>query len=135
MSERDLARQFRLQQWAAAIREQKASGMTIDQWCEAHSVGRHQYFYRQRAVRKAMAGMLEEKPAVGQTMPVASKSTLPIIEDSTPDVRFTPVPAEMLAPKPGAVMRIQRGGTMIELSNDVSDRILSFLREVILHAE
>ena len=135
MSERDLARQYRLQQWAEAIREQKASGLTINQWCEAHSIGRHQFFYRQRAVRRAMAEVLEEKQVPAPPLSVSTERSLPAATSHGKDVRFTPVPPEILAPQVGAVIRVRCGKAAIEVSNDASDRILSLLREVILHAE
>ena len=48
-------KQFRLQQWALAIREQKQSGLSVNAWCEQQGISRDAFFYRQRALRRALA--------------------------------------------------------------------------------
>ena len=55
MTDREFTRQYRIHQWAAAIQDQKTSGLTIAQWCDEHEVSRYQFFYRQKVVRKALA--------------------------------------------------------------------------------
>ena len=44
-------RQFRLQQWAEALRDHKESGLTVMEWCRLHNVSKYQYYYRQLEVR------------------------------------------------------------------------------------
>ncbi len=50
-----ISKEYKLQQWALAISEQKHSGLTINAWCEQNGIRRDQYFYRQKQVRKALA--------------------------------------------------------------------------------
>ena len=42
-----VTRQFRLQQWAEALRDHKESGLTVMEWCRRHNVSKYQYYYRQ----------------------------------------------------------------------------------------
>jgi len=49
-----VAKQYRLQQWANAIRECKSSGLTVAQWCGQNSITKASYYYRLRRVRETM---------------------------------------------------------------------------------
>lgn len=51
MTTRELASEYRMAQWVERIREQKASGQSIRQWCEANGINGQQYFYWQRKIR------------------------------------------------------------------------------------
>ena len=53
-----VTRQFRLQQWAEALRDHKESGLTVMEWCRRHNVSKYQFYYRQREVRKHAAQCL-----------------------------------------------------------------------------
>ena len=57
-----VTRQFRLQQWAEALRDHKESGLTVMEWCRLHNVSKYQFYYRQREVRKHAAQFLALQP-------------------------------------------------------------------------
>lgn len=57
-----VTRQFRLQQWAEALRDHKESGLTVMEWCRLHNVSKYQYYYRQKEVRKHAAQYLALQP-------------------------------------------------------------------------
>ena len=57
-----VTRQFRLQQWAEALRDHKESGLTVMEWCRRHNVSKYQYYYRQKEVRKHAAQYLALQP-------------------------------------------------------------------------
>ena len=57
-----VTRQFRLQQWAEALRDHKESGLTVMEWCRLHNVSKYQYYYRQKEVRKHAAKYLALQP-------------------------------------------------------------------------
>ena len=42
----------RMNEWMSQIQAQKASGMTIQQWCEENGVNIKTYYYRLRKVRE-----------------------------------------------------------------------------------
>ena len=54
MNTREVAQQYRMNEWAQRIREQKASGLSIAAWCAQNDIGRHQFFYWQRRLREAV---------------------------------------------------------------------------------
>lgn len=53
MNTREVARQYRLSQWAQRLRDQKASGLSITAWCEVNGVSRNTYFYWQKRLRES----------------------------------------------------------------------------------
>ena len=57
-----VTRQFRLQQWAEALRDRKESGLTVKEWCRLHNVSKFQYYYRQKEVREHAAQYLALQP-------------------------------------------------------------------------
>ena len=126
MTDREFTRQYRIHQWAAAIQDQKTSGLTIAQWCDEHEVSRYQFFYRQKVVRKALADSRELSDLAENVVDAAGKSQ---------PISFAALPANALPDPSGVALRLRRGSSVVEVSNDASDRILSLLREVILHAE
>lgn len=136
MSNTNLRKQYRLQNWMEAIRDQKASGLSIRQWCQQHHVTKYQFYYRQRAVRAAMADAINT-----ENLPASSSAeiTIPVPSNRTPSLSekpsFVQVPQDFVPAAVGAVMRVRRGDVILEVSNDASDRILGLLREVILDAE
>ena len=50
-----VAVQYRLQEWAAQIREcqNRPAGMSVVDWCAAHGITKANYYYRLRRVREA----------------------------------------------------------------------------------
>lgn len=46
-------RQIRLNEWAAIIKDCKASGQKVDIYCEQHGLSRDAYYYWQRKVKEA----------------------------------------------------------------------------------
>lgn len=62
----DINEQARLRQWAQDMADQKASGMTVIDWCKANSVKLSTYEKRCKRVRDTMEMMIAEpnKPAI-----------------------------------------------------------------------
>lgn len=57
------ARNCRLRQWAQMIHEcnNRPVEMSVDEWCDSHSITKSNYYYRMRQVRKACLEMVSEK--------------------------------------------------------------------------
>ena len=67
-----VAEQFRLQEWAAQIREcqSRPVGMSVAGWCACNGITKANYYYRLRRVRKACLEDLQEKQATQTIIPV-----------------------------------------------------------------
>ena len=46
----------RLQKWAQIMKERKASGLSVKEWCNQTGINRNQYFYWQRKSRNTLYG-------------------------------------------------------------------------------
>ena len=69
-----VARNYRLQEWAAQIREcqNRLPGTSVKEWCGQHYVTVAHYYYRLREVRKACLQNIPEESRVQSIVPVPS---------------------------------------------------------------
>ena len=67
-----VAEQYRLQNWAAQIREcqNRPAGMSVVDWCACHGITKANYYYRLRRVRMACLEELQEKHPQQPIIPV-----------------------------------------------------------------
>lgn len=63
---------FRLQEWAAQIREcqSRPAGMSVASWCADNGITKANYYYRLRRVREACLEHIQEKVPAQQIVPV-----------------------------------------------------------------
>ena len=105
--------EIRLASWATMIKARSESGKTIAQWCADNNVSQNAYYYwlwRLRSQTLQQMNDVAEAPApCFAQVPV---SAMPAAVDST--------------------VRIHSGKMTIEISNDTSENILSFLKEVLI---
>ena len=67
-----VATQYRLQEWAAQIKDcqNRPEGMKVSDWCEIHGISRSNYYYRLRQVRRACLATCPGETLPGQIVPV-----------------------------------------------------------------
>ena len=111
--------QIRAASWAAMIKQRNHSGLTIREWCADDGNQESVYYYRLNRLRK-MALDVEETPA-------------PASQNISVSERFAQLPVSS-APDSTAAIRIRRGDTVVEVSSDAPERLLSFLKEVMFRA-
>ena len=71
--------------WLEMIRQQKASGLTIKEWCLSNNISENSFYYRQQVLRKnagkEIAGFVEiQKPVPAQEI-----REVPADQPSNPD--------------------------------------------------
>ena len=118
----DEVTQVRLNNWAGIFHARKESGLTIKDWCSQNNVSLNAYYYWLRKLRK-------------QTLQETGITSAPQNPVATP--QLVKIPDQLLASQSvisdeGIALRIRHGSDLIEVGNQASDRLLSFLREVIL---
>lgn len=111
-----ITHEMRLIQWTPIVRECRSSGMSVKSWCTENNVNEKQFFYWQRRVREEVYSVLEKTESKRQPTFVQ----LPAPVDSARNTS-----AFM------ADMVIHIGNNMIELSNTVSEELLSKVLKVI----
>ena len=67
-----VAASFRIQEWAAQIREcqSRPAGMSVASWCADNGITKANYYYRLRRVRKACLVHIQEEIPAQQIVPV-----------------------------------------------------------------
>lgn len=76
-----VARQCRLHEWAQMIQEcqNRPEEMSVDEWCQAHSITKANYYYRMTQVRKACLDAVP-KEVVEQTIVPVPMSLMSVDE-------------------------------------------------------
>ena len=115
-----VAAQYRLQEWAAQIREcqSRPAGMTVVSWCACHGITKADYYYRLRRVREAcLENSLGETPRI---VPVAQE----ILRHEKKDTNVPP-----------AGLDISIRGFSIHVEETSSMSLLAKVLEVMRHAK
>ena len=103
--------EVRMASWQVMARERNASGLSIKEWYAANNVSEPQYYYRLRQLRNTALA------AAGQS---STENTGGFMQ-----VLFCPADTSF-----SVILRIRRADTNIEVSGDVPDNILAFLKAV-----
>ena len=117
----EIVQSIRTNNWAAIIQEQKRSGLSIRQWCSDNNISEGTFYYRLRQLREMLI-----------------RSMQPVSQNAQPSDEpvFVKVPDSITAgTSQGVALKIRKGTTIIEVSNDASDRICSLLKEVLPYVE
>ena len=111
-----VTRQFRLQQWAEALRDHTESGLTVMEWCRLHNVSKYQFYYRQREVRKHAAQFLALQPVQADKPAFVEVSHALRSQPAAPDT--DPVLSRVTA-------CIRAGNADIFVSDETSEELLA----------
>ncbi len=79
MSPKTILHQTTLEKWAARFTDQKASGLTVDDWCAQNGVSRDSYFYWKRKLKNELITQVipEIVPLALPETPVSELNVLP----------------------------------------------------------
>jgi hypothetical protein len=102
-----MASAYRLEQWAQKIREQKASGQSIQAWCEENGIHRQRYFYWQRKLRALACEQFAGTTGEAQTM-LTIPSGFTQVQVGAPAALST-----LSGAMPAGQVRIEAGGVQI----------------------
>ncbi len=117
-----VATQFRIQEWAAQIKEcqNRPTGMSVAGWCTCNGITKAKYYYRLRRVREACLESIPKKPAVQQVVQV--EPVLLEREEKACD-----------CPAPGLDISIK--GCSVHVTENTSMQLLAAVLEVVRCAE
>jgi hypothetical protein len=113
-----VAAQYRLQEWAAQIKEcnNRPNGITVDEWCSNYGITKANYYYRLKRVREAyLADVFKEIPEA-PVVPVQIATTKP-------------------NPLPSSELQISTNGFSIRVTESTSMELLAKVLEVVAHAQ
>ena len=130
MNARQKLHQIHLQEWTVRFAEQKASGLTVRQWCEQNHLSFHTYNYWKHLLKEEV---------VEQALPDIVPLSLPVLSDSVsslettvPDIRS--IRANRSIRSNDSNVKIQINGVSIEIDTSVSEEFLCKLIRAVCHA-
>lgn len=119
-----VAKQFRLQTWAAQIQDcqNRPEGISVEDWCLQNNITKANYYYRLKRVRQAcLDSMQPAEPSFVELRPAET----PLLETTKPEV---------LAEAVSAVLHTSHGIT-IDLYDSASSDFLRKILGALTHVE
>ena len=130
MNARQKLHQIHLQKWTVRFADQKASGLTVRQWCEQNNLSFRTYNYWKHLLKEEI---------VEQDLPDIVPLSLPVLSDSgsslettVPDVRSIRANRSIRSNNSNVKMLIN--GVSIEIDTAVSEEFLGKLIKAVCHA-
>ena len=131
MNAKQKLHQIHLQEWTVRFAEQKASGLTVRQWCEQNHLSFHTYNYWKHLLKEEV---------VDQALPDIVPITLPVLSDSDTSLETSKPEVRSIRANRGirsndnSNVKVLVNGISIETSADVSAEFLSKLIRAVCHA-
>lgn len=130
MNARQKLHQIHLQEWTVRFADQKASGLTVRQWCEQNNLSFHTYNYWKHLLKEEV---------VDQALPDIVPLSLPVLSDSAsstettvPDVRSIRANRSTRSNNPTVQMQIN--GISIGIDSSAPEEFLCKLIKAVCHA-
>ena len=130
MNARQKLHQIQLKEWTVRFADQKASGLTVRQWCEQNNLSFHTYNYWKHLLKEEV---------VEQALPDIVPLSLPVLSDpdssletTTPEIRSIRANRSIRSNSSNVKMKIN--GISLEIDTSVSDEFLSKLIRAVCHA-
>ena len=130
MNAKQKLHQVHLQEWTVRFADQKASGLTVRQWCEQNNLSFHTYNYWKHLLKEEV---------VDQVLPDIVPITLPVLSD--PDVSletsktdFRPIRANRAIRSNDSNIKFLINGISIETDAEISEKFLGKLIRAVCHA-
>lgn len=116
-----VAAQYRLQEWAAQIKEcqSRPAGMGVVSWCACHGITKANYYYRLRRVREACLESVSQETPIQQIVPID-----PMLIQQKEHTYSNPDPG----------LDIFMKGCSIHVTEETSMRLLTAVLEVVRSA-
>ena len=130
MNARQKLHQIHLQEWTVRFADQKASCLTVRQWCEQNNLSFHTYNYWKHLLKEEV---------VEQALPDIVPLSLPVLSDSSsslettvPDVRS--IRANRSIRSNNSNVQMQINSISIEIDSSGSEEFLYKLIRAVCHA-
>lgn len=136
MSTNSMIHKAKLNEWAARLADQKASGLSVSEWCRQNNLSQYKYFYWKRLLKEeAVEQVLPE--IVQLAMPpsatdMAQKQSTPVLASTTMETRTTCASYTSFQSSPSA--RLYINGICIELDASASEPFISSIIKAVRHA-
>ena len=120
--------QAKLQKWAAKFAEQKASGLTVRQWCEINHVSFHTYSYWKYLLKEEV---------VDQALPDIVPLSIPAVPDLDSSLEVTElrsIRSNCSIQSNDSLVKLGINGLSIEIEDSISEEFLAKLIKAVCYA-
>ena len=130
MSAKSLIHQAKLTEWASRLSDQKASGLSVSEWCEQNNVSQYQYFYWKRLLKETIVDQM-----LPEIVPISIPS-VPTKPDTSEVACTTRASCTSFASNftSTTCARIFINGITIELEASASESFIQTLIKAVRHA-
>lgn len=128
MNAKQKLHQAKLQEWTARFADQKASGLTVRQWCEINHFSFHTYNYWKHLLKEEV---------VDQTLPDIVPLSIPAVSDSDSSLEITELRSirSNCTIRPNhSLVKLGINGLSIEIKDSVPEELLSKLIKAVRYA-
>ena len=130
MNAKQKLHQVHLQEWAVRFADQKASGLTVRQWCTQNNLSFHTYNYWKHLLKENV---------VDQVLPDIVPITLPALSDVDTSLEaakpgIDPIRANCAIRSNVSDVTMRINGISIEIDSSVSEDFLGKLIKAVRHA-
>ena len=130
MNAKQKLHQVHLQEWTVRFADQKASGLTVRQWCEQNNLSFHTYNYWKHLLKEEV---------VDQALPDIVPITLPVLSDpdvllETSKTEIRPIRANRAILSNDSNIKFLINGISIETDAEISEEFLGKLIRAVCHA-
>ena len=130
MSAKTIIQQARLNEWASRFADQKASGLTVAEWCEINAISKDLYYYWKRRVKDSLLSQ-----ALPDIVPLSLSTSHPVVMDST--AVSTPIEeshSTCTTCTTVSCARVQFNGVTIELDASAPESLICSLIKAVKYA-
>ena len=128
MNAKQKLHQAHLQEWASRFADQKASGLTVKQWCEQNHFSIHTYNYWKHLLKEEVVDQLLPD-IVPLPAPTVAAPVLPLEPDAHDSIR-----ANRAIDSNGSTAMLTVNGISIEIDTSVSEEFLRTLIRAVRYA-
>ena len=130
MNARQKLHQVHLQEWTIRFADQKASGLTVRQWCEQNNLSFHTYNYWKHLLKEEVVD--QALPDIVPVSVPALSESVHSLEITKPEIRS--IRANRSIRSNSSNVKMQVNGISIEIDTSVSEEFLSKLIKAVCHA-
>lgn len=131
MSSQSIIHQTKLNDWISKFADQKASGLSVTEWCLRNNLSRYKFFYWKRQLKDEL--VTQSLPDI---VPLSLSTTqLPTVSDfATTSSLDSATRASCATFATGSCARIYINGITIELESSASEHFIQTLIKAVRHA-
>ena len=131
MSTKSMLHQAKLNEWASRFADQKASGLSVTEWCEQNNLSQYKYFYWKRQLKEEVIEQALPE-IVPLTMPSVQSPETQAAHNTSEITGATCTSCASFASNFGA--RLFINGICIELDSSANEPFIRNLIKAVRHA-